>query len=42
MHTPLYGGWGSSKTWNQKMARDSIETHGMTLSMTQIQRVKST
>jgi len=25
--TPLYGGWGSSKKLNQKMARDPIETH---------------
>jgi len=27
MHTPLYGGWGSSKRLNQKMALNPIETH---------------
>ena len=25
--TPLYGGWGSSKKLNQKMALNPIETH---------------
>ena len=27
MHTPLYGGWGQAKPWNQKTTLDSIETH---------------
>ena len=32
MHTPLYGGWGSSKRLDQKMALNPIETHkSMTL-----------
>ena len=34
MHAALYGGWGSSKRLDQKMARDPIETHKSMTCMT--------